>query len=283
MPRYVVKTAADAVLRGEIFFYEHMPDDVAHLFPALISSFNAPGKARSQQRSPRQRSPAEPVHGSNPAAGGGSGSSPDGGGGGAWGAAPPPPAASQSSNDEDPTAAAAAAALSHGAPPSATAEDAAPALAGVSSMTLSRIKGVTFSHLVTNRSLTPGRLILLLQALRQLHSSAGDPASLLPAAELALGANYLPKLRKRFASHRELYTRLSDSAEDMYSRIETELASFEAERRWQPANVSHADTPRAGTPCMCMRVRVHPHGHGHVPGVRACRSSTATPSSPTPS
>ena len=50
---YVVKTAAESVLRGEIFFYEHMPDDVAHLFPALISSFNAPGKARSQQRSPR--------------------------------------------------------------------------------------------------------------------------------------------------------------------------------------------------------------------------------------
>ena len=35
----VVKTASHSVLRGEIFFYEHMPPDIAHLFPTLISSF----------------------------------------------------------------------------------------------------------------------------------------------------------------------------------------------------------------------------------------------------
>ena len=33
------------------------------------------------------------------------------------------------------------------------------------SLTLQRIKGVTFSHLVTNRCLTSGRLTLMLQAL----------------------------------------------------------------------------------------------------------------------
>ena len=44
----------------------------------------------------------------------------------------------------------------------------------------SLVKGVTFSHLATNRSLTPGRLVLLL-SLRQLHSSQGDPATFGPS------------------------------------------------------------------------------------------------------
>ena len=59
-----------------------------------------------------------------------------------------------------------------------------------------QVRGVTFSHLVTNRSLTPGRLRLLLAALRQLHSSTGDAASSRQLADLSICANYLPKLRK---------------------------------------------------------------------------------------
>ena len=42
---------AEVVLRGEIFFYEHMPDDITHLFPALVSSFPA-GAPRSAPSTP---------------------------------------------------------------------------------------------------------------------------------------------------------------------------------------------------------------------------------------
>jgi hypothetical protein len=108
-------------------------------------------------------------------------------------------------------------------------------------MTLSRIKGVTFSHLVTNRSLTPGRLVLLLKALRQLHSSAGDPGSLRHASQIDLGANYLPKLRKRYAAHKALYARLSPDAPRMFERLVAELSSYAAEERWQHAPVIHGD------------------------------------------
>lgn len=98
----MVKTASANVLRGEIFFYHRMPKDIAHLFPAMVASFDGRGDTPSSvPSSPKPES--------------------------------------------------------------------------IASLTLQRIKGVTFSHLVTNRCLTPGRLTLFLRALRAIHSSAGDP------------------------------------------------------------------------------------------------------------
>ena len=90
---YVVKTAARAILRGEMFFYQHMPADIAHLFPTLVSAYE-----RAQ--------PDGPISG-------------------------------------------------------AVAEE----RDAVSSMTLQRVRGVTFSHLVTNRCLTSGRLVKFLEAI----------------------------------------------------------------------------------------------------------------------
>ena len=244
----MVKTAAQSVLRGEIFFYEHMPADTVDLFPALVSSFNAAPPTAPAVATPQPfRAPSSAADGS--ATVGGSAS----------------PAAKAHSltasalllspsapcDDEDPTAAAAAAAAASG-PPSAAPSSVstkgsrdggvARGLAeGVSSLTLARIKGVTFSHLITNRSLTPGRLVLLLRALQRLHTSAGDPATLRPVDSVDLGANYLPKLRKRYAAHRDYYGRLSMDSPSMYSRIEEELSSYESEARWQHANVIHGD------------------------------------------
>ena len=116
---YVVKTASRSVLRGEIFFYQHMPIDIAHLFPTMVNSYE------------RMESEAHV----------------DGGG--------------SSSEQMD----------------------------AVSSLTLQRIKGVTFSHLITNRCLTPGRLSLFLTALRAVHSSVGDASSQVPLRELDMGLN----------------------------------------------------------------------------------------------
>ena len=57
---YVIKTASRSVLRGEIFFYEHMPADIAHLFPALVSSFSA-GAPRSPAHPASPRGESTPT------------------------------------------------------------------------------------------------------------------------------------------------------------------------------------------------------------------------------
>jgi hypothetical protein len=108
-------------------------------------------------------------------------------------------------------------------------------------MTLQRIDGVTFSHLATNRCLTPGRLTLMLQALLRMHRSEGDPSSRLPLDELDLPANYLPKVEKRFHAHKATYLALLPESEQMFERIQQELASYQSEKRWRYSHVIHGD------------------------------------------
>merc|ERR1719163_2105810 len=108
-------------------------------------------------------------------------------------------------------------------------------------MTLQRIDGVTFSHLATNRCLTPGRLTLLLQSLLRMHSSEGDPGSRVPPEELDLPANYLPKVEKRFHAHRATYLALMPESEAMFTRIQQELRSYQEEKRWRYSHVIHGD------------------------------------------
>jgi len=227
----VIKTAASTLLRGEIFFYEHLPTDVAHLFPALVSSSHG-----TAQRSPRERisesSPRERISlteassaVSPAAANGGVHPSP---------ALAPTPAAVDD-DVADPACAAAAAASAAGAAPERGDDE------SVASLTLERIRGVTFSHLITNRSLTPGRLVLLLRALKQLHSSTGDAATLRRVDELAVCANYLPKIRKRWRANKQVYCHLSPDAPAMFERIAYELQQYELEARWQHSPVVHGD------------------------------------------
>ena len=112
---------------------------------------------------------------------------------------------------------------------------------GVSSLTLQRVRGVTFSHLITNRCLTPGRLEIFLRALRQIHSSAGDPSSLRSLDEVNVCLNYLPKLKKRYAANRDFYQSLSADSDFMFEWLEKELAEYENEARWQHSNAIHGD------------------------------------------
>ena len=213
--------AARSLLRGEIFFYEHLPSDIAHLFPSLVSSFSA-----TQPRSPHR--PPDEAAGFNVKDGPSANAPPSATPGSSEGRSTKPitakaltPAELQSQvaaklkvdDEADPACAAAAA---------ATAKSAAPERdeSGVASLTLQRIKGVTFSHLVTNRSLTPGRLVLLLKALRQLHSSSGDPNTLRPLSEISICANYLPKLRKRWKANKDsIYAGLSSDAPRMFAQV----------------------------------------------------------------
>ena len=48
---YVVKTSARSVLRGEMFFYSHMPPDISDLFPQLKSSSDDPPKPGDRRSS----------------------------------------------------------------------------------------------------------------------------------------------------------------------------------------------------------------------------------------
>jgi hypothetical protein len=156
---YVVKTSARSVLRGEMFFYSHMPPDISDLFPQLKSSSDDPPKPGDRPRAMSSMVLQEDGSFTNGSPGPGS------------------PASRRRAEQ-------------------------------IASMTLQRVHGVTFSHLVTNRCLTAGRLVTFLTALHRLHTSVGDPPSQIAKPEIDVCQNYLPKLRRRFEEHRALYLSL---------------------------------------------------------------------------
>jgi len=226
---YVVKTSARSVLRGEMFFYAHVPADIADIFPTLISSseYTDPVPSRAPELAPKAAASAA--------------STPAGRRSVLPSSATKPDAARDSTPDPVAAAAAAASAALSAAAPSAASSTATAPEDGISSMTLQRIDGVTFSHLATNRCLTPGRLTLMMQALLRMHRSEGDPSSRLPLDELDLPANYLPKVEKRFHAHKATYLALLPESEAMFERIQQELASYQSEKRWRYSHVIHGD------------------------------------------
>eukprot|EP00965_Chrysotila_dentata_P047297 1569698-Pleurochrysis_carterae.AAC.2 len=205
---YIIKTAARAVLQGEMFFYERMPADIADLFPKLISK-SSPGcrtpmlspqaahtasadasahaqplaQPHAQAQAHAQAAPASAGAAMKPGAaleatatnGGGGGGAQEGGnasgGGGVLSRRTPSvrpictccgseaPGASGTSGASGASGVSGVSgggvcdesAVSLITPPSPSSS------APVAAMTLQRIHGVTFSHLVTSRSLTPGR------------------------------------------------------------------------------------------------------------------------------
>jgi len=231
----VIKTAATSVLRGEMFFYSRMPADIADLFPRLLSSSDDKDKEPRLHSTSRNGTP--PVLSAPPnvkiaeaaaaAAGERNGDGAD--------AVPAARSGGALPAKTSPLVRVSAEASGLVVPPSPRSSG------NVSSMTLQRVSGVTFSHLVTSRCLTPGRLRLLLSALRRLHSSEGDPASLLPETEVDLGANYLPKLRKRYSTHESLYKSLCPTAPQIHAKICSELELYMATRRFRHARVIHGD------------------------------------------
>ncbi|KAI6779236.1 uncharacterized protein J7T54_007763 [Emericellopsis cladophorae] len=133
---------------------------------------------------------------------------------------------------------------------------------GTYSITMENIKGTTFSHLLVGRSMTRGRLQLLLEALHTIHhtQTAGSPGlepnmAISPALKAKLDAhslananhrvsiyaNYATKLQQRYNAHREQYDALGPLAASLYNRLHEFLDTYEAEDKGVHAHVIHGD------------------------------------------
>lgn len=191
----VVKSSAANPIRGELFFYSHMPLDVAHLFPALL-----------------QLAPSAPND-------------------------PPTSNVSTCSGSDD-----------------GPVEDAALAdscavflertRGRLVSICMSRVDGPTFSHLLTARCLTPGRLERLLASLRDLHTSDGErrPCSC-TVGDVNIYDNYRRKVERRYRQHvSSTYAEVGHILTPGHvAELLGLLHQYESEDRGVRANVVHGD------------------------------------------
>lgn len=105
------------------------------------------------------------------------------------------------------------------------------------------IEGPTFSHLLTNRCITPKRLLVLLQSLHQLHKSRGDPHGCTCSARpVNIYDNYARKVnirrRKYGLTYAELDTILT---EEHFTKLDTLLRGYEDDDKGQRVKVVHGD------------------------------------------
>ena len=202
MENVIIKSAATSSIQGEIFFYTHIPDDIADLFPRL------------------HRVDVNTVE---------------------YPAASPGVA----SNDRD------------GDEAEGKMEGLTRPVSSRSSLTIEKIKGVTFSHLYVNRAMTGGRLLKLMEAVRRIHRSNGlrNSGGAAPDAVVDVYANYAEKISKRYSEHSELYQSLDVDAAakegEGYSQLPSslvmlqhlvnELTEYQQEQRAQPVLLIHGD------------------------------------------
>lgn len=125
------------------------------------------------------------------------------------------------------------------------------------SLTMQRVQGVTFSHLLVGRALTVGRLEKFLAALSRIHSSDGVvdnhvsvPPSLAarlnalgesPDRKVDIYANYAAKMLERYRAFLPVYQELGDDHEAIASRLLAFLQDFEADDRAQASHVIHGE------------------------------------------
>mmetsp|Transcript_10369 Transcript_10369/g.31220 ORF Transcript_10369/g.31220 Transcript_10369/m.31220 type:complete len:730 (+) Transcript_10369:1-2190(+) len=158
---HVEKTGPRSVLRGEVFWYQHVPEELSDLFPRAVSVSSHP--------------------------------------------------------DRD-----------------------------LSSMIMTRVNGVTFSHLAADACLTPGRLGALLDALRRLHVAPARPGSAKPSDALVC-SNYAKKVAARFAKHEKFFRSFDDDDETgvdtrvMARKVLAFLEDYEKGARFQTAAHVHGD------------------------------------------
>mmetsp|Transcript_1029 Transcript_1029/g.1245 ORF Transcript_1029/g.1245 Transcript_1029/m.1245 type:complete len:463 (+) Transcript_1029:1-1389(+) len=135
----------------------------------------------------------------------------------------------------------------------------------LSSVVLDRVVGVTYSHLVVNSCITPGRLMLLLNALNRLHrepystvvpelaspnnNSQPDPSAATfvrpdDVTEEMLVSNYRIKVEKRYTKHKTFFASFNDekiNTEAMATLILQQLKAYESAKRFQRCNYIHGD------------------------------------------
>ena len=110
----------------------------------------------------------------------------------------------------------------------------------LSSVVLTRVNGVTFSHLAANACLTPGRLRALLEGLHRLHREPGTA----DVSDEALCSNYAAKVRQRFQKHRKFMATFDDGDVDtnaMARQILAFLDDYETGKRFERAAFVHGD------------------------------------------
>ena len=127
------------------------------------------------------------------------------------------------------------------------------------SITMDKIKGITFSHLLVGRSLTPGRFAAFLDSLHRIHTSSPESSNLLPTppyiqsrfdtssatpstSTAPIYSNYAQKLRSRWQTHSDIYAALnSPSTSTLYHTLLTRLSDYESHSRARPTAVIHGD------------------------------------------
>jgi len=119
----------------------------------------------------------------------------------------------------------------------------------MSSITMSKVAGVTFSHLATSRLLMQVWVRKLVRSLHRIHTQAaeiGSPGALeARATPEELCSNYANKVRKRTEKHKELYDSLGveigiDTGK-MAECIINFMEDFEANQKTQWAQFIHGD------------------------------------------
>ncbi|CAE7946376.1 unnamed protein product [Symbiodinium sp. KB8] len=119
----------------------------------------------------------------------------------------------------------------------------------VSSITMARVLGVTFSHLVTARLLLPEGIRRLVRALHAIHTEKPDEGSQLSkerkAGNADLCANYGSKVKKRAMEHLSLYDSLAEelgiNVRRMADVLVGFLEDFETSQKAQHAFYIHGD------------------------------------------
>lgn len=114
----------------------------------------------------------------------------------------------------------------------------------LSSIVMGRVIGVTFSHLVVNCCLSPGRLTLLLNSLHRLHTCRQNEANVSHTDEL-ICSNYTAKVRQRYDKHVSFFSAFDKAGHLNTSQIAqaifAALADFERRKAFKPAYYIHGD------------------------------------------
>lgn len=107
-------------------------------------------------------------------------------------------------------------------------------------ITLSRVRGVTFSFLLLNRCLTKGRLERLLQSVAQIQELVPKSD---PAADTNVYANYCDKMTHRFQNHRAKYELIAEESPliQAYNFISSRLREYQAKDRARRSRIIHGD------------------------------------------
>ena len=86
------------------------------------------------------------------------------------------------------------------------------------------IPGITFSSLLMGKCITPGRLVALLDVMKELHSYRGRLSD--KPGDSLIYENYSPKLQKRFKEHESIYNELDGHTTFYYEMIVERLAIY---------------------------------------------------------